>query len=59
MHRSSARWKKAAMTSIARDSLLDRVRRIRELSIPRGRVTARDMARVPWNAIILRFWFLR
>jgi hypothetical protein len=59
MHRSSARWKKAATTPAAQDSLLEKIRRIRELSLPGRRAMARDMARVPWNAILVRLWFLR
>ena len=59
IHRRSTRWKKAASTPPAQDSLLDRVRRLRELSMPRPGATARDMARVPWNAILVRLWFLR
>jgi len=55
--RSSRRWKKAA-TSTAPESLGERLRRLHELSV-RNRGTVGDTARVPWNAALLRTWFLR
>jgi hypothetical protein len=50
-------WKKAA-ASPAPGSLKDRLRRLHELSV-RNRGTVGDAARVPWNAALLRTWFLR
>jgi len=55
--RRSRRWKKAT-ASTAPGTLGDRLRRLHELSV-RNRATVGDTARVPWNAALLRTWFLR
>src|SRR5262245_48702684 len=66
--RNRRRWKTAPSVAARRDSLAERVRRLREVSIPRGsgvpREAARvpwrrEAARVPWSAILLRIRFLR
>jgi cytoskeleton protein RodZ len=59
LYRSSARWRKAAVADAPPDSLFEKIRRIRELSVPSRRAAARDIVRVPWNAILLRLRFLR
>ena len=43
------RWKTAPLISAQRDSLAERVRRLRDLSISRGSGVPRDAARVPWR----------
>jgi transcriptional regulator with XRE-family HTH domain len=50
------RWK---AVPVPQDSLAEKVRRLRELSISRGSGIAREVARVPWSAILLRIRFLR
>jgi hypothetical protein len=43
------RWKTAPSVAAQRDSLAERVRRLRDLSIPRRSVIARESRRVPWK----------
>jgi hypothetical protein len=59
LYRSSARWRRAAVPDAPRDSLFEKIRRLRDLSVPHRRAAARDIVRVPWNAILLRLRFLR
>jgi transcriptional regulator with XRE-family HTH domain len=57
--RNGRRWKTATSVPTDRDSLAERIRRLRKLSIPGSSGSLGDAARVPWNAILLRIWFLR
>lgn len=47
--RNRRRWKTAESVPGRRDSLTERVRRLRELSIPRGSGVPREAARVAWR----------
>ena len=47
--RNRRRWKTAPSVAAQRDSLAERVRRLRELSIPRGSGVPREAARVAWR----------
>ena len=57
--RNRRRWKTTTPVPTDRDSLAERIRRLRKLSIPGNSGALGDAARVPWNAILLRIWFLR
>ncbi|MGH9254106.1 MAG: helix-turn-helix domain-containing protein [Vicinamibacterales bacterium] len=57
--RSWRRWQKAGVPQARPDPLLERIGRLGRLSVRRHGSTARDMARVPWNAVLLRIRFLR
>lgn len=58
VHRQSKRWRKAAAPAVA-SAFGQKIRRLRELSIGINASTARDLARVPWHALLLRIRFLR
>jgi hypothetical protein len=47
--RNRRRWKTAPSVPAQQDSLAERVRRLRKLSIPRGSGIPREAARVPWR----------
>jgi transcriptional regulator with XRE-family HTH domain len=57
--RSWRRWRKSAAPAAASDSFVERMRRLQLPSMRRGGSTVGDVARVPWNASLLRIWFLR
>jgi hypothetical protein len=52
------RWRKAT-ASAGRLPFRERIRRLCDLSAAVSRSTARDIARVPWHALLLRIRFLR
>jgi len=57
--RSARRWRRATASTGVRHPFRERIRRLRELSLPGNRSTALDIARVPWTALLLRIRFLR
>lgn len=58
IHRGPKRWRKAAAPTAA-SSFGEKIRRLRELSAGINASTARDLARVPLHALLLRIRFLR
>jgi transcriptional regulator with XRE-family HTH domain len=57
--RNRRRWKMATSVPTRQDSIAQRIRRLRELSIPGNSRVPREVARVAWSAILLRIPFLR
>jgi len=57
--RNRRRWKIGTPVPTRQDSIAQRIRRLRELSIPGNSRVPREVARVAWSAILLRIPFLR
>ena len=58
IHRGPKRWRKATAPT-AGGSFGEKIRRLRKLSVGINGSTARDLARVPLHALLLRIRFLR
>jgi hypothetical protein len=54
--RSRKRWKQTTASTDDPDTLLKRIRRLRELSAGPSRSTVREIGRLSWNAALVRIW---